>query len=89
MIVGKLGGRLANLDDDFARQFVGMTHRAVRLAVTDLEPGAYDAFKDRVPCLIGDDRWVLVSVDRAAMTGVVVRKDSIAIVETFVRPAAP
>lgn len=53
---------------------------------TGLGEGAYEAYRDRVPCLVGGDRWVLASVDEASGTGVLVRKDSIAIVEAFVRP---
>lgn len=63
--------------------FSGLFH-----VTTDLDDGAYAEFRDRVPCLVGGDRWVLASVDEATMTGVLVRKDSIAIVEAFVRPAA-
>lgn len=61
--------------------FSGLFH-----TVTRLEPGAYAALAGRVPCLIGGDRWVLASVDEASQTGVVVRKDDIAIVEALTTP---
>jgi hypothetical protein len=70
------------LPEEFRRiGFSGLFHTA-----TDLSPGAYAAFKDRVPCLVGGDKWVLASVDEASGTGVLVRKDSAAIVEALTSP---
>jgi hypothetical protein len=60
--------------------FSGLFH-----VTTQLEPGTYDAFRDRVPCLTAGDRWVLASVDQETMTGVLVRKDSIAVMEALTR----
>lgn len=56
-------------------------------ASTSLGPGAYEMYRDRVPCLVGGDRWVLASVDEVSGTGILVRKDEIAIVEALTRPA--
>jgi hypothetical protein len=62
--------------------FSGLFH-----TTTTLGPGTYETYKDRAPCLISGDRWVLASVSEVPAVGVVVRRDSDAIVEAFTRPA--
>lgn len=68
-------------------EFRGIGFSGLFHTTTDLRPGAFAAFRDRVPCLVSGDRWVLASVDEATMTGVLVRKDAIAIMEALTRPA--
>lgn len=62
--------------------FSGLFHTTTTFA----DGATREAFRVKVPCLVGRDQWALVAINDDG-DGVLVRRDSAAILDICVRPA--
>jgi hypothetical protein len=57
------------------------------ITTTFADDATREAFRVKVPCLVGRDQWALVAINDDG-DGVLVRRDSFAILDICLRPAA-
>jgi hypothetical protein len=55
-------------------------------AESDADPGTLDIWQPKMPCLLPGDRWVALRADRERGVITLVRRDDVALCETYLRP---